>query len=66
MSRDLTHREIEAYGYVLGWIDDWRVTRGMVLGREAARQWWLEVAKSKERPDWQLRHGGSAGARPAS
>lgn len=60
MSRDLTHREIEAYGYVLGWMEDWRVKRDMVPGREAARQWWLEVAKSKERPEWQMRQWAEA------
>jgi hypothetical protein len=54
-SRDLTQREIEAYGYVLGWIEDWRVKRDLAPSREAARAWWREVALSKERPEWQLR-----------
>lgn len=47
-SRDLTSRQIEAYGYVLGWIEDWRVRKGFPAGREAARAWWREVAMVKE------------------
>ena len=54
-SRDLTRREIDAYGYVLGWMEDWRVRKDLPAGREAARAWWREVAKAKERPEWQLR-----------
>lgn len=54
-SRDLNHREIEAFGYVLGWLEDWRVKQDLPPGRDAARRWWAEVAKSKERPAWQLR-----------
>ena len=54
-SRDLSPREIEAYGYVLGWLEDWRVKADLPPGRDAARRWWCEVAKSKERPEWQLR-----------
>ena len=49
-SRDLSPREIEAYGYVLGWLEDWRVKADLPPGRDAARRWWCEVAKSKERP----------------
>lgn len=54
-ARDLTTRDIDAYGYVLGWLEDWRQKRDLPAGREAARRWWKEVAKSKERPEWQLR-----------
>jgi hypothetical protein len=54
-ARDLTTREIEAYGYVLGWLEDWRRKQDLPAGRDAARRWWKEVAKSKERPEWQLR-----------
>ncbi len=54
-SRDLTRQEIDAYGYVLGWLEDWRVRKDLPAGREAARGWWREVAKAKQRPDWQLR-----------
>ncbi len=54
-SRDLSGREANAYGYVLGWIESWRMGRDLPAGRAAAKAWWLEVAKSKERPEWQLR-----------
>ena len=54
-SRDVTPREQEAYGYVLGWLEDWRQKRSLPAGREAATRWWREVAKAKDRPEWQLR-----------
>lgn len=54
-SRDLNPREIEAFGYVLGWLEDWRVKHDLAPGRDAACRWWLEVAKGKERPAWQMR-----------
>jgi len=54
-SRELTRREIDAYGYVLGWMEDWRVKKDLPVGRDAARAWWRDVAKSKDRPEWQLR-----------
>lgn len=54
-SRDLNSREIEAFGYVLGWLEDWRVKNELPPGRDAACRWWREVAKAKERPAWQLR-----------
>lgn len=59
-SRDLTRREIDGYGYVLSWIEDWRVKKDLVAGREAAKRWWLEVAKEKERPEWQFRQWAEA------
>jgi len=54
-SRDLGHREIDAYGYVLSWIEKWRIERDLPAGRDATKRWWLEVAKTKDRPEWQLR-----------
>jgi integron integrase len=54
-SRDLKHREVEAYGYVLGWIEDWRVQRDLPPGREALEAWWREFAKKKDQPAWRLR-----------
>jgi hypothetical protein len=54
-SRDLSRRESDAYGYVLSWIEDWRVKMDLAAGRGAAKRWWLEVAKAKESPEWQLR-----------
>ena len=54
-ARNLTTREIDAFGYVLGWIEDWRQKKSLAAGRDAARRWWKEVAMEKARPDWQLR-----------
>ena len=54
-SRDLTKREVDGFGYVLSWIEDWRVKKDLPAGRAAAERWWREVAKEKDRPAWQLR-----------
>lgn len=54
-ARDLSKRDIDAYGYVLGWIEDWREKRELPAGRDACKRWWREVAMGKERPQWQLR-----------
>ena len=59
-SRELSRREVDAYGYVLGWLESWRIGKDLAAGRDAARRWWTAVAKSKERPDWQLRQWGEA------
>lgn len=54
-ARDLSKREMDAFGYVLGWIEDWRIRRDLSSGRDACKRWWIEVAMTKERPAWQLR-----------
>jgi hypothetical protein len=42
-SRDLAPREIEAFGYVLGWLEDWRVKHDLPPSRDAAcPQKWSE------------------------
>ena len=59
-SRDLMRRDIDAYGYVLSWIEDWRVQREMPPGRETMEAWWRECAKRKEQPAWRLRQWSEA------
>ncbi len=54
-SRDLMRRDMDAYGYVLSWIEDWRVQRDLPPGRETMEAWWRECAKKKEQPAWRLR-----------
>ena len=54
-SRDLNPGEIDAFGYVLSWIEGWRIKHELPPGRDAARQWWREATKGKNRPAWQLR-----------
>lgn len=59
-SRDLSRMEIDAYGYVLGWLESFRLRHGLAPGREAAKLWWNETTKAKERPEWQLRQWAEA------
>ncbi|MGJ8633806.1 MAG: integron integrase [Luteolibacter sp.] len=59
-ARDIPRREIDAYGYVLGWLESFRVRRDLPPGREAAKLWWQEITKVKSRPDWQLRQWSEA------
>ena len=59
-SRDLMRRDIDAYGYVLGWIEDWRVQRDLPPGREAMEAWWRECTKRKEQPAWRIRQWSQA------
>ncbi len=59
-SRNLHAREQEAFGYVLGWLEDWRQKRSLPAGRDAARRWWKEVAQAKQRPEWQLNQWAEA------
>ena len=59
-SRDLMRRDIDAYGYVLSWIEDWRVQRDLPPGREAMEAWWRECAKKKEQPAWRLKQWSEA------
>jgi len=53
-SRDLSPREVDGYGFFLGWYESWRVKRELPEGRESGRRFWKEVVKAKERPEWQL------------
>jgi len=53
-SRNLDKREIEGYGFFIGWFDSWRVGKELKLGRNSAERFWREVVKSKEREQWQI------------
>lgn len=53
-SRDLTRNEIQAFGFVVGWFEEWRVRMELPPGRDSARAFWKDAVKSKERQDWQL------------
>jgi len=59
-SRDLKRREIDAFGYVLGWIEDWRVRKDLPAGREAAKVFWKTDVLREDRPreEWQLEQWG--------
>lgn len=59
-SRDLTKREKEYHGFLIGWLDGWRVRHGLPAGRETARRFWREQVQGKERKDWQLEQWAEA------
>ena len=53
-SRNLSRNEVQAFGFVVGWFEDWRVRMNLPPGGESARGFWREAVKSKPRQDWQL------------
>ena len=54
VSRNLSRNEVQAFGFVVGWFEDWRVRMNLPPGKESARGFWREAVKSKPRQDWQL------------
>ena len=46
-SRTLVWREVDAYGYILSWIEKWRMERGLPPGREAMEAWWRELREKE-------------------
>ncbi len=53
-SRDVGEREKPGYGFILSWLESWRLKEGQAPGREAAREFWRREVKTKPRKDWQL------------
>lgn len=53
-SRDLDGRERSAYGFLIGWMEEWRMREGVKAGREGARRFWREQVLAKTREGWQL------------
>jgi len=45
---------VQAFGFVVGWFEDWRVRMDLPPGVESAREFWRVAVKSKPRQDWQL------------
>jgi len=54
-SRDLGVRDIESFGFLISWFDEWRVHRSLKLDRDSAKRFWSECVRSKDREEWQLR-----------
>lgn len=59
-SRDLSKRDIEAYGFFISWFDEWRVQKSQPLNREVAKRFWQERVLSKPREAWQLNQWAEA------
>jgi len=53
-SRNLSVGEKQGFGFVVGWLEEWRVRRGLEPGRETARAFWKDQVRAKDREEWQL------------
>ena len=53
-SRDLSRNEVQSFGFVIGWFEDWRVRLELPPGQASAREFWRVAVKAKPRQDWQL------------
>ncbi len=53
-SRDLSRNEIQAFGFVVGWFEEWRLREELPPGLESARAFWKDAVKAKPREAWQL------------
>jgi len=53
-SRDLSQKEIEGFGFFIGWFDSWRVAKHISADRNSAERFWREVVLQKTRHQWQI------------
>ncbi|MGD9420814.1 MAG: integron integrase [Verrucomicrobiota bacterium JB025] len=53
-SRNLSSNQIQAFGFVVGWFESWRVRMALQPGRGSAREFWKVCVLAKQREDWQL------------
>jgi len=49
-SRDLKHREKAGFAMLLGWLEKWRVSRGLEPGVEAAWTFWKAQVSARSAP----------------
>ena len=59
-ARDGNERQRDAFGMVLGWLEEWRSRSGAEPGRECCIRFWREPVLVKEREAWQLAQWSSA------
>jgi hypothetical protein len=59
-SRDVNERQRDAFGMVLGWLENWRMRTGIEPGRESCIRFWREQVMAKEREPWQLEQWSGA------
>ena len=48
-SRDLCKKDIEGFGFLVGWFEDWRVHGELAPGRNSIRRFWRELVLDKNR-----------------
>lgn len=53
-SRDVGHRQRDAFAMVIGWFEHWRLRIRLEASRDACRRFWREQVMSKPREPWQL------------
>ena len=53
-SRNLSVKEKSGFGFVIGWMEEWRMKNELPPGLETARDFWRGQVKVKERAAWQL------------
>lgn len=54
LARNVPDSHKQGYDLLLSWFDQWRISRHLPHGREAARAFWRQQVKSKPREAWQL------------
>ena len=59
-SRDVNERQRDAFGMILGWLENWRLKTGAEPGRESCIRFWREQVMVKERESWQLEQWSGA------
>ncbi|MFT5881998.1 MAG: integron integrase, partial [Crocinitomicaceae bacterium] len=53
-SRDLNRNEKQQFGFLVAWLESWRIQRRLPACRETCRRFWKEMVKVKPRETWQL------------
>lgn len=54
MSRDLSRNEKQQFGFLVAWLESWRLPKRLPAGRETCRQFWKEMVMAKSRETWQI------------
>jgi hypothetical protein len=53
-SRDLNRNEKQQFGFLVAWLESWRIQRRLPACRETCRRFWKEMVKVKPRETCQL------------
>lgn len=53
-SRDLSRNEKQQFGFLIAWLESWRIQKRLDPNRETARRFWKEMVTTKPRESWQL------------
>ncbi len=59
-ARDLSRGEIESYGFLLAWFENWRLAQKEAPTMDSARKFWRAQVVTKKREDWQLKRWAEA------